>query len=159
LELHSDANGLRFDCDLPDTQAARDVHTLVKRGDLNSCSFAWAGTDEEWSEEDDDEDDGTRARGARSRIAVRNITNFHRMVDVAVVASPAYPGTSVDARNIVAAEVELRSKAKNLVKVPSDFELLRDALREVAYHENKINELGANARAVVARRRNLLNSF
>ena len=42
LQLRSDANGLRFDCDLPDTQAARDVHTLVERGDLNACSFAFS---------------------------------------------------------------------------------------------------------------------
>jgi HK97 family phage prohead protease len=151
LQLRSDANGLRFDCNLPDTQAARDVHTLVQRGDLNSCSFAFLGTDETWTEEDDDEDNGTRGS---NRIAVRNITNFHKLVDCSVVSSPAYPGTSVDARNIVAAEV--RSKAKNIVKVPSDYELLRDQLREVTYFENKIAELQAPAR-VIARRKNLLN--
>ena len=151
LQLRSDSKGLRFDCDLPDTQAARDVHTLVKRGDLNACSFAFLGTDEEWTDEEDDEDNGTRGR---SHIAVRNIINFHRLIDCSVVSSPAYPGTSVDARNIVAAEV--RSKAKTILTVKSDPE--RNAI--AALHQMVEVQIKHNEeQATRAARRNLLNGF
>lgn len=151
LQLRSDSKGLRFDCDLPDTQAARDVHTLVKRRDLNSCSFAFLGTDEEWTDEEDDEDNGTRAR---RRIAVRNITNFHRLIDCSVVSSPAYPGTSVDARNIVAAEV--RSKAKTILTVMTNPDKNAvDSMRLMVEALLKQSEEQATRTA----RRNLLNSF
>lgn len=133
-------------------QAARDVYTLVKRGDLNACSFAFLGTDEDWSEEEDDEEDGTRSSG--NRIVVRNITNFHKLVDCSVVSSPAYPGTSVDARNIVAAEV--RSKAKTILTVKSDPE--RNAI--AALHQMVEVQIKHNEeQATRATRRNLLNSF
>ena len=42
LTLSEDARGLAFRCDLPDTQQARDLHTSIKRGDLDSCSFAFS---------------------------------------------------------------------------------------------------------------------
>src|SRR4051794_20783802 len=36
LRLSSDSTGLAFECDLPDTSYARDLYTLVKRGDMRS---------------------------------------------------------------------------------------------------------------------------
>lgn len=150
LQLRSDSKGLRFDCDLPDTQAARDVHTLVKRGDLSACSFAFLGTEEEWTDEEDDEN-GTRAN---RRIAVRNITNFHRLIDCSVVSSPAYPGTSVDARNIVAADV--RSKAKTILTVKTNPD--KNALESMRLMvETQLKH--AEEQAQWTARRNLLNNF
>ena len=149
LQLRSDANGLRFDCDLPDTQVARDVHTLVERGDLNACSFAFLGTDEEWSDEEEDVDNGNR--GA-NRIAVRNITNFHKLVDCSIVSSPAYPGTSVDARNIVAVELEVRGKTIVQVKSNPDKNAL-DSMRQITEAALK----HAEDQTTRTNRRNLLN--
>jgi hypothetical protein len=40
LRLTSDKHGLFFSCELPNTQAASDVHESIKRGDVNACSFA-----------------------------------------------------------------------------------------------------------------------
>lgn len=81
LRLGSDAHGLTFEVDLPDTQLARDTYELVRRGDLAGCSFTAAvGTVE-------------RTKGG---VVHRS---FKRLVDVSVVSLPAYDGTSVLARS------------------------------------------------------------
>jgi len=46
LRLAEDAHGLRFDLDLPDTQAGRDVLALAERGDLGGMSFGFRVRDE-----------------------------------------------------------------------------------------------------------------
>jgi HK97 family phage prohead protease len=55
LRLKADAKGLHYDVDLPDTAAARDVRTLVKRGDVSGSSFAFRvqqDEDEQWDYSD-----------------------------------------------------------------------------------------------------------
>jgi uncharacterized protein len=87
LRLLEDGLGLQFNCLLPDTQEGRDVYTLVKRGDLGDCSFAFDCDEQQWSEEDDPE--------TGERIAVRTLISV-RTYDVSVVCQPAYPETSVE---------------------------------------------------------------
>jgi HK97 family phage prohead protease len=101
LQLRSDAKGLAFSCDLPDTTVARDLHVSIQRGDIKDMSFGFAlgAGDDDFEEEPDDE-----VRGGR--IMVRTIRNFSRLDDVSIVTSPAYEGTSVDARSLPA---EVRS--------------------------------------------------
>ena len=48
LKLSEDAKGLRFELQLPDTAAARDVIALAERGDLGGMSFGFIATDEAW---------------------------------------------------------------------------------------------------------------
>lgn len=99
LVLEDDSRGLKFDCLLPNTQTGADIHAMVKRGDLNGCSFAFQVGEEEWSEEKSVID---RAFTYAKRV----IKSFKRLVDVSVVTSPCYSGTEVFARsNVVAAEV------------------------------------------------------
>jgi len=82
LRLRSDSRGLAFEVDLPDTSYARDVAELVRVGTLAGASFGFIpGTDEL-----------DRAPDGRQ---VRTHTSVARLVDVSVVAMPAYPGTSV----------------------------------------------------------------
>ncbi len=97
LQLRGTDAGLEFDCELPNTSYARDLHENIRSGNLNSCSFAFElndGEDDEYSYEDG--------------VAVRTINNFKALHDISIVTTPAYPGTEVDARNLVAAEVRLR---------------------------------------------------
>jgi len=113
LRLKADEQGLAFECDLPDTQAGRDVWTSVQRGDLNSCSFAFGlrAGDDSFDEEavEDEEDDSLRGKVKRTvRQIVRRIRSFGKLFDISIVTSPAYPGTSVAARNLVTAEVRSR---------------------------------------------------
>jgi hypothetical protein len=113
LQLRGDDYGLGFTCDLPNTSAARDLHELVTRGDVKECSFAFmlGDEDQDWNEEDDLENERGSSVGRAARVIVRTIKNFSKLVDVSLVTSPAYPGTQVDARNIVTAEVRSRVAA------------------------------------------------
>jgi HK97 family phage prohead protease len=110
LRLRGDDQGLAFDCDLANTQLGRDTYELVQRGDLPGMSFAFelGERDEDWDEEEieDEKDLGLRGRvvNAVRKWAVRTIKSFRRLHDVSIVACPAYPGTQIDARNLVAAE-------------------------------------------------------
>lgn len=93
LELKEDSVGLYFKVDPPDTQLGRDVHTLVKRGDLSGCSFAFRVTKQNVTE--------TKKSG--KLIRRREIEDVD-LYDVGPVTYPAYAGTDVNARAL-----ELRS--------------------------------------------------
>lgn len=86
LRLDTDAHGLSYEVDLPDTGYARDVHALATRGDLDGASFAFVPGDYEWD-----------AAGE-----VRTHTRVARLVDVAPVTFPAYAGASTEARSLTA---------------------------------------------------------
>jgi HK97 family phage prohead protease len=150
LRLRSDAKGLGFECDLPDTSYAKDMHTSVERGDLSGCSFAFnlGQGDDEFDEEDTDE----------GRCVVRSILNFSALHDVSVVTHPAYPGTNVDARNIVA-PVELRSRlARKQSKRSRLFASFGNASAEDAIEVlRSVRKDTIDEGDALARRRNLMN--
>jgi hypothetical protein len=81
LRLSEHAQGLYFDCDLPDTQAGRDVRESVKRGDISQCSFGFTVRGQNWLES------GT----------IRELVDVD-LYDVSPVTFAAYPQTSVSAR-------------------------------------------------------------
>ena len=95
LTLRETASGLTFRCLMPPTQAARDIHASVQRGDISQCSFSFMcdPADSDWDQEDVD--------GVRS--VVRRIRNFTQLNDVSPVTFPAYADTVVSARSLVAA--------------------------------------------------------
>jgi len=83
LRLTEDETGLYMDADLPDTQAARDLYTLVERGDVDQMSFAFRVIRQKWSED--------RSRRVLTELSLSD-------GDVSVVTYPAYPTTTVEAR-------------------------------------------------------------
>jgi uncharacterized protein len=82
LSLKSDAVGLRFTCELPNTQSATELHELVSRGDLPGCSFSFGVAK-----------GGQRFNKVNGQMT-RILTDVN-LYDVSVVAEPAYPDTSV----------------------------------------------------------------
>ena len=86
LVLVSDAEGLRYDVDLPDTTAGNDVGKLAKRGDLRYSSFAFHVLEDEWSV-------------TEQGFPLRTLLNV-QLVDVAPVNSPAYLDTSTGMRSL-----------------------------------------------------------
>lgn len=83
LKLSEDERGLRFEIQVPDTSAGRDVLALATRGDLGGASFGFTVSDggEHWTGD---------------RRELRAVT----LHEVSVVQSwPAYDGTSVQARS------------------------------------------------------------
>lgn len=97
LELTIDDVGLYFKCQLPDTQNARDLYTLVKRGDIDQCSFGFY-IDQQ----------GYEMREENNQIE-RHITKFLSLYDVSVVTYPAYQDTSVESRSLKSAKKEVES--------------------------------------------------
>jgi HK97 family phage prohead protease len=82
--LSVDEIGLRYEIDLPDTQAGRDVGTSIQRGDLDGSSFSFVPTRVSWVEE--------------GRLMIRQVEDVD-LYDVGPVTFPAYAGTSSGLRS------------------------------------------------------------
>lgn len=87
LALTIDEHGLAFAFETPDTTWGNDVLALVRRGDLQGCSFAF--TVDSHSVAYSRREDG---------MPLRRIERIAELYDVSVVVDPAYTQTSVSAR-------------------------------------------------------------
>lgn len=91
LRLQEDEQGLRFDLDLPDTAAGRDVLALAERGDLGGASF------------------GFRPRkGGEGRNGDLRELRAVDLAEISIVSAwPAYATTEVQARSAEQPRVRL----------------------------------------------------
>lgn len=101
LRLSEDSKGLKFDCDMPDTQMGQDVLRMIKRGDVDQCSFGFMVNAQNWREEKDDKGD---------MQLTRELTDLE-LFDVSPVTFAAYPQTSVAARALWPDGVPLEVKS------------------------------------------------
>ena len=83
LTLTEDETGLYIDALLPDTSEARDLWTLVQRGDVDQMSFAFRVIRQSWNKD--------RTERILTEVSLAD-------GDVSVVTYPAYPTTTVEAR-------------------------------------------------------------
>jgi HK97 family phage prohead protease len=81
LQLNVDDVGLHFSCVLPDTSNGRDAMELVKRGDLNQCSFGFTVAKDKWIKGKD--------------IMKRSINKIGSLLEISLVSIPAYDDTDV----------------------------------------------------------------
>lgn len=86
LRISTDATGLLYEVDLPDTSIGRDLWESVKRGDIKESSFKFTVLDDDWK----DTDEGI----------IRTINKVGRLLDVSPVSYPAYPDATVAARSL-----------------------------------------------------------
>lgn len=86
LRLVPDERGLRYEFELPDTSAGRDLAELLKRGDVSQSSFGFTIEEEDWEEQ----------RGMKPRRIIKRVK---RLYDVSPVTYPAYPDTEVALRS------------------------------------------------------------
>ncbi|MCO4819794.1 MAG: HK97 family phage prohead protease [Bacteroidetes bacterium] len=86
LTLSEDVEGLRFELELPDTQAGRDATVLVNRKDVRGMSIGFITRKQEWDETDEDDI-------KRTLLAVE-------LKEISLTPRPAYPDTLVQARSI-----------------------------------------------------------
>jgi HK97 family phage prohead protease len=94
LEIKADEKGLFGVIKLPKTQYAQDLYELVKRGDVDQCSFGFNIVSEELEE--------LASGGYRWRI---NEIDLH---EISVVTFPAYENTTVQARSKEVEQIEKR---------------------------------------------------
>jgi HK97 family phage prohead protease len=84
LRLQEDDIGLRFELDLPDTTLGEDAYKSIKRGDVDGVSFGFQMISHDLEESEDD-------------MPLRTVTKA-KLLEVSVVAFPAYPDSEVNAR-------------------------------------------------------------
>jgi HK97 family phage prohead protease len=104
LTLEEDQRGLRFSIQLDKNSTLhKEVYNNVRSGLLDECSFTFCVGPEGqvWSA------DGKK----------RTLTDVD-LIEVAIVALPAYPGTSADARSTVVANSDLLARVRNM---PADW--------------------------------------
>lgn len=92
LKLEQDNTGLRYEIDLPDTQAARDLSVSIQRGDISQSSWGFMLR----VDDSDKGDEWKRENGKDHRV----IKRVGRVFDVSPVTFPANPDTSVAKRSL-----------------------------------------------------------
>ena len=86
LRLKEDNHGLSIDLELPDTQAGRDAHTLIQRGDVSQMSFGF--NIDKILEEKNPDDENKIDRTIKEII----------LYEVSPVTFPFYPTTEIGVR-------------------------------------------------------------
>jgi HK97 family phage prohead protease len=168
LKLEMRGDGIDCECDLPETTAANDTLTLIKRGDITGMSFAFDDDYEDSEngvsyEKTNDIEDG-------KVVWLRHVKRIVNLYDVSIVTHPAYEQTSVATRESsdridAAIEAQLKrecgggedDEAKKKAEEEAKAEEERKAkeeqeARELAEREQKERE----AVAVMRMRRNRL---
>ena len=124
LTLTEDDRGLYFEAELADTTEARDIYKLVERGDVDQMSFAFRVIRQKWSED--------RSRRVLTEVSLAD-------GDVSVVTYPAYPTTTVEAREQLK---QTLSAIKEGREVTSDSLIaLQSALQQISEGYDYIEEV------------------
>lgn len=116
LSYSIDEHGVKFDFEPPQTEDGKKAVELVKRGDIAGCSFAFS-TD--YSDCQSVERSTTSEGGKRiTTYTVRKITGLY---DFTLTPHPAYPATSVEAREAAQLGRSLKQQqAKKVEPVQSE---------------------------------------
>ncbi len=95
MRLYEDEKGLFFEANLANTTEAKDLYTLVERGDVDQMSFAFRVIRQSWNMD--------RTERTLNEVSLAD-------GDVSIVTYPAYEATSVEARErIKKAMAELKT--------------------------------------------------
>ena len=100
LKLEADAQGLRYEFEMPETSYGKDLAVSMKRGDITQSSFAFTVEKDDWSTDDNGND-------------LRTIKKIKRLYDVSPVTYPAYQ----DANDLTIAQRGLAEYKETLKKV------------------------------------------
>ena len=86
LQLEEDDIGLKFELELPDTQAGRDAAVSVSRRDVDGMSFAFQMKKEEWDRTD-------------FKNVIRTLIDVD-VLEISPTAFAAYPSSRVSTRSV-----------------------------------------------------------
>lgn len=112
LKLSIDSVGLKYEIELPDTTAGRDLFESIKRGDVSQSSFGFIYKEHSW-----------QSNKEKNLPSVRTILKVARLFDVSPVTFPAYPDTQVAARSFSQVNNEPEYQ-HDLVEIDRDFRTL-----------------------------------
>ena len=88
LHLNVDERGLKYEYEAPNTTLGNDLREMLKRGDIDAASFAFAVSQE----------DGAQKWEKRDGKYYRTIYKIDKLFDVAAVYHPAYNAASTELR-------------------------------------------------------------
>ena len=89
LSFEIDEIGVRFSFEAPNTTLGNDMLELVRRGDVNQCSFAFTVEEETWT---------WRTELNGMEYDLREIISISKVYDFSLVVHPAYPSTEAHTR-------------------------------------------------------------
>jgi HK97 family phage prohead protease len=103
LRLMEDERGLKFEVELPNTTAARDLVESMERKDIDQCSFGFIATEEDWN--------------YSVEPALRTVIEAD-LFEISVVSIPAYDDTeaALVRSKEIDRSVEKRIKILNQIK-------------------------------------------
>jgi uncharacterized protein len=111
LRLHEDDHGLAIEIDPPDATWARDLVTVMKRGDVDQMSIGFQVIRDKWETVEDHE------TGKRSDV---HVLLEARLFDVSVVTFPAFPQTEAKVRALLRTQWGADRLAEFLSAVPDE---------------------------------------
>ena len=115
-----DEKGVKFEFDAPNTADGDKALELVRRGDLSGCSFSF--TTHYWNKDFVERTAKVVNGFTEVTYTVKAVTGVY---DFTLAADPAYPDTSVEAREFTA---ELRKPAEPTESEPNQ-ELIREQVQ------------------------------
>ena len=102
LAITIDEYGVAFRFAVPDTSTGRDLVTLIERGDVSECSFAFYTEADQWDYAD---------KEAGRMYDTRTVLRVAKLIDMSIVVSGQYGQTSVSVDERAAA-TEMRRAAR-----------------------------------------------
>ena len=99
LTLTEDDRGLYMDATIADTSEGRDLYKLVERGDVDQMSFAFRVIRQKYNED--------RSQRTLTEVSLAD-------GDVSVVTYPAYPTTTVEAREALRTAIEAIKEGREI---------------------------------------------
>jgi HK97 family phage prohead protease len=128
LSLQEDKRGLWISIDPPDTQFARDLMESIKRGDVDSMSFAFRAIEEQWTER-------------KGEPSLRELVDLD-LFDVSPVTYPAYEGTQVGLRTAESVYQEhVNSREEQALDAEDETEPVRQAPSDIDHVVDEILNL------------------
>ncbi len=103
LKLNLDQKGMPFELDLPETRA--DLVELIKRGDINQCSFAFTIKEEKWT-------------NLGNGDQLRTILKVERLYDISLVTYPAYEDATFSLSRSSEDAIKERREAAKAPEIP-----------------------------------------
>jgi HK97 family phage major capsid protein/HK97 family phage prohead protease len=129
LLLTIDSVGLKYDFDAPNTTLGDDLLEYLKRGDMDSSSFAFSI---------DKTDPTAQTWEKRNGIVYRTINHIDRLYDVSCVWSPAYSNATCQLRNKKEDYDYYMSELKSnqeLEALKSELDALKEKIKELTPDE------------------------
>lgn len=127
LSYEVDERGVKFTFDAPETVDGDKALELVRRGDISGCSFAF--TTRYYDTDFVDREVNVSVDGYKSIVyRVKAITGVY---DFTLAADPAYPDTTVEARELVESLREKPEKTINEESIRQVAEMRRQAGQKI----------------------------